>query len=373
MYRKSNDMKKSYIVRPYQSGDDEGLVKLLELVFNGWPHFDLSCTPLDHWRWKFRDNPLKSNIITVALSNNDIIGCHHMVPTRLKLGGRVLLYGNGSDSAVHPDFRGLGIFNELEELRKELAIKNKMEFTFHHSGNPIVIGKRQRRGDPSFPHEVIALSRIRDIDRHLQSIHTDNSWLKRYGFHFLKFINKLNAAPNFLPSQEFTISKIQSFHDNINVFWNETKDHYTFIVERSKDYLNWRYCDPRGGDYIVRMAEADGRVLGFIVLRINRYVEDYPRGYVADLISLPNRFDVVDALVGDAIRFFDELDINTISVQVIREHPYERIFKRYGFLQGSYKISTFYRTLGLLGDELNKFQTSSSERMHFEYGDYDAI
>jgi len=51
-------MKKNFIVRPYCSGDEEKLVQLLQLVFNGWPRFDINCTSLDHWKWKYENNPL---------------------------------------------------------------------------------------------------------------------------------------------------------------------------------------------------------------------------------------------------------------------------------------------------------------------------
>ena len=64
-----------YIVRPYRLGEEEEIVELLELVFNGWPQFDLNCASLEHWRWKYLDNPLKMNTVAVEISNNKIIGC----------------------------------------------------------------------------------------------------------------------------------------------------------------------------------------------------------------------------------------------------------------------------------------------------------
>ena len=56
-------MKREYFVRPYQPGDEEGLVELLDLVFAPWPDRDLRCTAVEHWRWKYLDNPFGVNMV----------------------------------------------------------------------------------------------------------------------------------------------------------------------------------------------------------------------------------------------------------------------------------------------------------------------
>ena len=79
-------MKKEYEVRLYRPGDEEEIVELLQLVFDEWPDLDLKCSPLEHWRWKFEDNPLKMNSIAVGESNNRIIGFLHGIYRRIKIG-----------------------------------------------------------------------------------------------------------------------------------------------------------------------------------------------------------------------------------------------------------------------------------------------
>ncbi len=89
------------VIRPYQPGDEEDIIKLLEKVFKGWPLYDIPCSPLDHWRWKYIDNPLK-NYTTVALDKERIIGCDHTIPQKIKIGDKVLLCGTSTDVAVDP-------------------------------------------------------------------------------------------------------------------------------------------------------------------------------------------------------------------------------------------------------------------------------
>lgn len=367
-------MIKEYEVRPYQPGDEEEIVELLELVFDVWPHFDLKCTPLEYWKWKYQENPMKKNFITVAINGGKIIGCSHAIPIRMKIGDAVFLCSFGIDLAVHPDFRRMGISNKMHELREELRKKSDIIFAPIESGVPILI-KHYSKIYPRFPHDKMLFVRIHDVDLHLRIIQSENTWVKKYGFLLLKLFNRIkNVLSVSSPSgKAFNISEIQSFDDRINKFWDEIKDHYTFAVERKRDYLNWRYSDPRGGNYLIKQIEEDGRILGFSVLRINRYMENYPMGYVVDLLTFPDRLDVAEAFVADAIDYFDHNDINIIKCLIVENHPHEGIFKKHGFLYSRERHVMFYTIFTPIGDELIKVKKVTGNRIHLSYGDRDDI
>jgi hypothetical protein len=163
-----------------------------------------------------------------------------------------------------------------------------------------------------------------------------------------------------------------SFDERINELWDKTKLNYDFIVEKTKDYLNWRYCDPRGGNFDVRCVEEDGRILGYVVLRINRIREEYPIGHIVDLLTLPERYDVVDALVSDAVEFFDSQSVNVIHYLGVKHRPTERIFNRHGFLDTRKKPYVFYKSLDSM-DILSNVKATSSKQVHFCFGDLDSI
>jgi hypothetical protein len=171
--------------------------------------------------------------------------------------------------------------------------------------------------------------------------------------------------------QNFSISKVSSFDDRINEFWDEMKDHYNFIVQRTREYVNWRYCDPRGGDYIIKMAEADGKILGYSVLRINSYKKDYLNGSIVDLINLPKRLDVSEGLVKDAVNFFDSNNINIIQCQIIKYHQNEAIVKKFGFVDSRFRHFMHYVPKIEIDEELKKLQRSTANQIHYVYGDYD--
>jgi len=368
-------LKKNYTVRPYRSGDEEEIVELLELVFDGWPKFDLGCSALDHWKWKYLDNPLNTSFIALGVSEDGIIGVNHSFPHRIKIGDDILLGTYGSDLAVHPGFRQIGVKTRTHDLKEEMRKPAGISVTYSVSGNPIVIQSRLRRGRPMFPHPVINLVRIRDIDRQIKAMPVKHAWLTKRGFNAIRTFNEIRNV--FRASggvdEELRVREIRAFDERIESFWDEVSKHNGFIIERNTDYLNWRYCDPRAGGFIIKQAESEGGdVHGYIVIKINRYRKDYPIGFIADLITLPGRLNVADLLVVDAMRCFDASDVNIVNFLVPKNHPNENVMRRNGFLNSGIKLQLFFDSEY---DEniLDRLKSFTPDRVHFSYGDIDSF
>ncbi len=366
-------LEKEYEVRPFKQGDEREIVELLELVFGGWPSFDLNCSSLEHWRWKYQDNPFGMNQITVGVSNRTIIGCNHSVPLKIKIGDGVFLSTQGADGGVHFAFRKMDIFNRMIDLAIKMRKETGVQLQYFLTWN-LFLRKSLPKLYRAFPHTIIRLYRIRDVDLQLKKQPIENTSVYKYGVGLLKLVNRFENCFRFRTpsSDDFHIGKITHFDERIETFWREIKNYYQFIIERSRDYLNWRYMDPRGGDYLVKIAEADEKILGYMVLRINKRQMDYPVGYLVDLLTLPGKLDVANALVEDALNFFDANNINMIMCLIMKNHPYKAILKRHGFIVRREAIPLFYREYEEIG-ELRKLKTSSPGRIHFTYGDLDVI
>ena len=368
-----DDLNKEFTVRLYRPGDELEIVSLLQLTFGGWPHLDMKCSSLDHWRWKYGDNPAEPMCITVAISQNEIIGCQHSVQNRIKIGDEVFLCGIVSDLAVHPDFRRMRVHTRMTEVRTEFKKKTGISLTYFMSGNPIVINAYSKKR-PQFPHSVQNLVRIRDISAHLKAIPEKNAWLMKLGFHVVNFRNDLRNAFRIPVSQSpgLSVYNVSRFDDRIVEFWKQVSTNYSFIVERSRDYLNWRYCDTRAGDFVVKTAEEDGRLLGYSVLKINKHLRDYPIGFIVDLLTLPDRLDAVEILVADAVKYFDKNDVNIVNYLVVKDHPNESVFKRHGFLDSRIKLRLFYNTKEVV-EKMRTLNTLPASSIFFSWGDHDSL
>lgn len=366
-------LEKEYEVRPFQPGDEEGIVELLELVFDRWPNFDLVCSPLEHWRWKYQDNPFGMNQIVVGVSDHRIVGCLHSFSLRIKIGNKICLGTQTADLAVHPDFRRRVIFKKMLDLATKMRKESGSKFHYYLTWNPM-LSKYLLKVYHKFPHQVMRLFRIHDMGLQLRKQPMKLDFIYQFGGHLLKLANKYRSAlrPNRPHSYDFHIGEMAHFDERMEGFWEEIKEHYNFVIERNWDYHNWRYVDPRSGGYLVKIAEANGKILGYTVLRINKRQIDYPVGYLVDLITLPDKLDVANVLVEDAVDYFDGNNINMIMCLILKKHPYKAILERHGFIGRRERIPLFYREYAEI-EELRKLKTSSPSSIHFAYGDLDVI
>lgn len=118
------------------------------------------------------------------------------------------------------------------------------------------------------------------------------------------------------------VNEINQFKSNVEDFWDEVKDNYYWIVARTQDFLNWRYCDPRGGRYRVTSVEENRKLIGYCVSRINNFNIEYPKGIIVDILSLPGREDVTEILLVDALNDFDSQGVNCVHAWAGQKHPF---------------------------------------------------
>jgi len=369
-------------VRLYQPNDDEGIVELLVNVFGTWPDFDITCSPLDHWRWKYKDNPLTQKgmitkpIIAVTVSGKEIIGCAHTLPFRVKIGKKYFRCSHGGDLALHSDYRGRKISSKMRALRDETRRREGIVLNLGGGTvSPIVRGRNIRDGVPDFPHQHINYVKIWDVDHHLQHFPAGRNTVIKMGYHVLNMINTMSNTFRRKESARtpFNIADITIFDSSFEDFWKKIEPHYQFIVERTTDYLNWRYCDIRGGKYLITAAFEEKKALGYIVLRINRKKTNYPIGWIVDCLIIPERLDVLDALITNALDLFRTQNVNIVQVLGLKNHLYEQVYKHRGFIDGRSKSVKNYREISPMGEELHVFLNTPVNRVHSVHGDFDYI
>jgi hypothetical protein len=359
--------------RSYKLEDGKQIVEFLDTVFNGWPKHDLKCSPLEHWRWK-NGGGKNPSLGAVCVHNGCIVGSLQSMPRSIRIAGSSLLGSYGVDFAVHPDYKKKGISTKLNLITDDLLKDTGVAFSYAIVGNPILIEAYSKRY-PEFPHTITNYARINDIDSQLKAIPMEHPWLIKSGYKTVKLLNiaKQRLYNNKSRKMEFKIEHIDRFDVRTNDLWEEVSADHDFICDRSADYLNWRYCDPHAGDFTVMGAEGDKEeLLGYSVLRINRYLKGYPVGYIVDLLGRPGRLDVVEALAADSLKFFDANDVNIVNCLVTKGHPHERALKRLGFVDSRVKLRIFideYTRKGIF----NEIVDSSPRRIHFSWGDHDSL
>jgi len=273
-------------------------------------------------------------------------------------------------------YRGLGVYTNMYKFGDEEREKQRFKSNYWVTSNPIVIKASSVR-ELKFSHRITNLARIRDIDKQIEAMPIKNTLLMKKGYQAIELLNKIKNFFIKSPKKisDIKISEINNFDHRINEFWDEISDQYDYIIVRDMEYLNWRYCDPRGGDFIIHLAEDNDIILGFSVLIINRYKNDYPVGFIVDLLALKDRLDVVDSLLSKAVDYFDANNINIINYQIVKNHPYEAIFKKHGFVDSRIRTYIFNDFEGdeELKEKYENLKKSPANRVYYSYGDIDSL
>jgi hypothetical protein len=114
-------------IRPYQAGDEEGIVELLKLTH---PHWVKQEKPLTTFKWQFIEDPSRGNV-AVALSDGKIICVMLTFTINIKLGKSIILASYGGDVATHPDYRKLGVYSKVTRLMDKCVQKKTSSLSTH--------------------------------------------------------------------------------------------------------------------------------------------------------------------------------------------------------------------------------------------------
>ena len=177
------------------------------------------------------------------------------------------------------------------------------------------------------------------------------------------------AIPAILAPGErvWSIETLERFDGRTDRFFDEAARPFDFLVVRHQEYMNWRYCDPGAARFTVRVAEQEGSILGYLILKVSE-----GEGYIADILALPGRADVVRSLIEDALHRFREAGLEQVNCWMIARHPYNGILRRYGFMNSGRKVIFTYRAESL-DDEVLAFVADAGARIHLTQGDSDWV
>jgi predicted N-acetyltransferase YhbS len=360
-------------IRSASGADEPKMLELLFRAFQRWPAFEIQVPAVEHLRWKMRSDPLAARHHFVAEIDGRIVAMMLRIVRRVRVRGKTSLARDGVDAAVDPRYQGRGLYGAVLDHSQAVPQGAEYGLAFWYSTNP-----RTRRR--SRPEEWISLGNpIQVLQKPFKAGAIVARRRERYGgrvpaplavlrIGLAKAVNRLLHPPYWRRARcEGSISTLERFDERIGGFFEQAARPFDFIVVRSTDYLNWRYCDPAAGRFTVRVAEQEGRLLAYLVFKIAD-----EEGYIADILALPGRSDVVRSLIEDALRIFRKAGVEQVTCWMISRHPYNGILRRYGFLDSREDVGFGYQPASLPASEL-EFLEDSRARIHLTHGDSDWV
>lgn len=340
---------------------------VLQSAFGRWPHFPLPVAAADHLGWKM-NGPLPGQpAALVAELDGRIAGLRTVLARRVLVHGEPKLFLHFVDAAVRPDLQGLGISNVVRTLMTDEANPTN-DLCIDDGDNP-----RLRRGRERLGGTRPFGNPIREFFLPLgpPTFRGARPLIRTTLERLLSTSTRLAARRSRVPAAtDLTIRTIDAFDERFTDFCADALAPFDFALERTVDFLNWRYTDPRAGTFTIRVAERQNRLLGYIVS-----TQQGPRTSIVDLLVTPDHRDrlaVCTALLQDAIHTAEQTRSTTLTCWLAQHHPYRPVLRAAGFIAFRGLTSLSYRA-GAMSWESLAFLDHPDTPIHITHGDTDTV
>jgi SAM-dependent methyltransferase len=234
--------KDNFFMKSYAQSDEYNILPMFNKVFH------VSRT-LNHWYWKFRDNPYGSYKISVASSEEGVLVAHYAgysVPFYFSLDKRknFLSYQIG-DTMTSPDVRNVG--------RGRTGILARMSYYFYAKfceGHVPFIYGFNTANIKKLGMRCLGYTYIDPVTLWVKDIAKDP-------FKPLSRIKRLFSG--------YSVKEIHSISDEWDVFFDRVCDFYIFLVRRDSTYLKWRYLECPDRIHRIFAVYKRGNIVGWSV------------------------------------------------------------------------------------------------------------
>jgi hypothetical protein len=309
--------------RAAEQGDAQGIIDLMTGAMD-WPGFVHQGSKLEFWEWRYASNPRGFTNEVIAVRDGKVCAHAASLPTDLVIDGTAHRGAQYSDLLTREDMRGKGIMENAVPMLHRLNIEKGVEVEFAF---PSVAGEKvvRRAGFVDLPVQMMLYELIANPDGFFEGSRLGG--IKKMAYAGMRTLKGGRAKDD--PTLE--VYESSKFPGDVEDLVKRFQAAFTLILRRDPKYLDWRYAQPRGGQFRTLLARRGGTTAGFMVLR--PYVID-GRTYmdIADLVVEVGDKSAIAALVREGARVCREEGSNIIQIWLPAGHPFLPDLGREGFL-----------------------------------------
>jgi len=347
----------------------ERAVTLLNRAFGAWPRIVLpeGVSAVDHLDWK-ANGPLPGfPAFLIAEVDGQLAGSRTTLARRVLVRSEPKLFLHFVDAGVDPAFQGRGANRATQQLMHDV-LQPQFDLSIDDSTNPHMVHGRTRLGDPrEFGNEVRPAVLPLDAWRLARSeggrLPVPLAALR---LRLVSTFARITAGGERGGAKDFALRTVSEFDSRFDAFCAEASTPFDFICERDAAFLNWRYADPRAGAFTIRVAERAGRLVGYVVTKV-----DGETTHVVDLLITPGEMQVASALIRDAVDHARAAGSASVSCWTPDHHPYRNALQALGFFSLG-DTAVLYRPVSMPAAQL-AFLEERDASMHFTFGDTDFV
>lgn len=233
------DIPGGLIIRAYRDGDERAILGLFNRYF---PHAPRS---LEHFRWKYRQDPFGTERISLAFAGAQLVGHYAGYGVPFRARGRELLAHQIGDTMTEQSVRHLGRGPSSVLGRTALHFYEHFcegRVAFNYGFNVANIQKFSLRFLRSDRVEPVTY-RVAEL---LPPIRRAERWLRGYSLQLVR-----EAGPE------------------LDELFERVQGAYRFCITRNAAYVRWRYLERPDVPYLVIAVRKWRRLVGWIACRVS--------------------------------------------------------------------------------------------------------
>ena len=310
------------------------------------------------WRWMFLDSARRLDVdpmVWLYRAKTGIVAQQGAIPVRLKIGSDELTTGWFVETMVLESHRGKALGPMLiKKALEDLPLNLSLGQTADMREIQFALGWKQVAPlDVNMyvlnPQRVLAGKAGGKLSRMLASAALSTTQqLRRFN---LRSRRQEKA-------ETIQVDRFDERHDEL---WNRTSASVSCAVVRDASYLNWKYVDQPGQDFIRLEISRDGEALAVVVLQIREPDEQYRyrRCFIVEVVTQLTEVSLVSMTLQAALDTARKREADAVILPCVNSQLQESV-ARAGFLRRNPTRYFLTAALGAPEDLQQLIQTSSN-------------
>lgn len=324
-------MEKQWKISSYVSGDEHQIKDLQKLIYGD--ELEPEKESSGFWKWEFINNPYEKAFINTAKVDKKIVGHYAVIPLEYKLLDDIVKAGLVVDIMTHPDYRKQGMFVSLGRSSMDWMKNNGFAFsTGYPYKDNVMPGHKKVGWEEVFDLNVYVIP----IDTKNISVTLSKNKIKQKMLNLgLKTYITFRKYKCSSKDKNIKITKLERFPKNIEKFFDKVNDDFSFIQNRTFEFLKWRYDDTPDRKYGKYFLYDKEMLSGYVVVRKMK-IFNLSTLFIVDMLGITNFH--YELLLDHIYNLYSRSNIDLISFAVSPNTKIISILKKKRFLKSGSKF-----------------------------------
>ena len=246
---------------------EELLHRIREILHEGDSH-NVENFSEKSWRWQYKNLPKRDARIYICACAGKIVGYYHVPVYEGAVGGERKNFAMVQDVAVSVSMRGRSVFRRLAEFATEDLINSGINLIYTFPNQKSIHTFLKYNG----------YQKIYAYDSYILPFDTSSvmkSKFKLFGLEnlFGAVFDKYLDLRNLQPAKDFAVKTKERFDAPTAELFERFNSKFICHLERSADYLQWRFFEKPVGKHFLLTLENDSKTVAAAVFKLDEILE----------------------------------------------------------------------------------------------------